>query len=98
MQRTTLITAICLAGLASPLWAQDDCQIQGDVVQLVVDNRLGGMDATLVRDATAQSLGAAQEKYIIVLPDIIAWVYSLPREHLTEDVAKAYAAACAAAQ
>lgn len=93
MFRTTVLIAL----LATPLAAQDKaalCDIQGEIVNAAVAERVGGADAQSASENVAEALPDDKANFKPAVEPIVQWVYTLEAEHLTEEVARSYIAAC----
>lgn len=91
--------AFCLMILTTPALAQgteDLCRISSQIAGAAVSERsTGATQDAAVRVITADLEGEAAA-YAAAVQPLVDWVYSLPEEQLTDDVASAYEAACLA--
>lgn len=93
--RTTALVAL----LATSLSAQDKaalCDIQGEIVDAAVAERVGGADAQSATDNVAEALPDDQANFKPAVEPIVQWVYTLEADQLTDEVAASYVTACMA--
>lgn len=91
--------AICLIVCAAPALAQDKpelCRITAAIAGSAVAERAGGAARDQAVAAVSGGLEDGQAGYEAAVPHIVDWVYTLPEEQLTGEVATAYEAACLA--
>ncbi|QGX99039.1 DNA primase [Roseovarius faecimaris] len=85
--------------LATPLLAQDQaelCTVSAEIAGLAVTERAAGAAQDRTAETITIALDGPRASYTAAVEPIVAWVYSLPEEQLTADVAMAYEAACLA--
>ena len=88
--------------LAGAVQAQDkddkeaECAVQRDVVMQVVAARVDGSDMRDATKAVATTLSGDAAKYAVIVPDIAAWIYTLPEDQLNDGVGQSWVEACVA--
>lgn len=85
--------------IAMPVMAQDRtemCATTSGIAGSAVAERNAGSDQMAAADAIIAGLGEASDDYAGAVDPIVAWVWTLPDEQLTDEVATAYQAACLA--
>lgn len=90
---------IPLVLLASPLLAQDQdelCAVSAEIAGLAVFERAAGEEQEKTVLAITADLEGPKANYAGAVEPIVAWVWTLPEEQLTDEVAVAYEAACLA--
>lgn len=83
--------------LATPLAAQDKdelCTTSGEIVDAAVKERLGGADEASASRNVADALPDEKANFRPAVEPLVQWVYTLEKEQLTEEAAKAYVLAC----
>ena len=94
LRLTALITL-----LATPVVAQDKetlCAVSGDIVGAAVAERVGGADAETARDHVIDALPDEQANFKPAVGHLVEWVYTLPPEQLTDEVAPSFIEQCLA--
>ncbi len=95
MPRLVFAALVC----AFPAFAQDAnelCNVSSEIAGAAVDERNAGQPQDKAINAITAELDGASESYAAAVQPIVAWVYTLPEEQLTEEVAVAYKTACLA--
>ena len=85
--------------LASPLLAQDKaelCSVSAEIAGLAVEQRVSQTGQAGAISSITQALDGSKAGYAAAVEPIVGWVYTLPEDQLTEEVATAYQAACLA--
>lgn len=85
--------------LAAPAMAQDKaelCKISAGIADSAVAERVAGAPQDRAIDAITAELAGVNDSYIGAVQPIVEWVWTLPADQLTEEVALAYEAACLA--
>ncbi len=85
--------------LASPLMAEereDLCRVSSEIAGRAVVERAAGEEQDQTVAAITADLEGEDAAYATAVTLIVHWVYTLPEEQLTEEVAPAYEEACLA--
>lgn len=98
MTRIIASALIAVAALGSPAFADSkkDCAAQASIVTAAVKARSAGTPAAKAPRAIAAGLSGRAADYAAAVPDIVAWVWSLPSGQMTNEVAASYEKACRA--
>lgn len=83
--------------IASPVLAQEKealCKATSDIAGDAVTERLAGATQDEAVAAIVGGLDEGEAEYAAAVSPIVDWVYTLPDEHLTDEVQPAYEAAC----
>lgn len=85
--------------IATPLVAQDKeqlCATSAEIAGLAVVERVAGEESAKTIKAITADLDGDKANYAGAVQPIVEWVYTLPEDQLSDEVATAYAAACLA--
>ncbi|MFK7940880.1 MAG: DNA primase [Roseovarius sp.] len=91
--------ALSLVILAAPATAQDTtqlCSVSADIAGAAVSQRASGQDKPDTVSAITGDLQGDTAGFAAAVPHIVDWVWTLPEDQLTDEVAEAYEAACLA--
>lgn len=99
MLRAALFVLSCAPAAIGPAaFAQPQtselCAVSAGIVGHAVEQRRDGAALPAAQDAVIVSLGDDHAEYVPAVEPIVEWVYTLPEDQLTDEVAEAYAAAC----
>lgn len=89
----------CALLLSTSAFAQDKgelCTVSAGIAGLAVAERAAGEAEDKTVKAITADLEGAQANYAAAVAPIVAWVFTLPEDQLTDEVATAYEAACLA--
>ncbi|MBZ8118685.1 DNA primase [Roseovarius sp. LXJ103] len=99
MIRFAIAAVFALTVLPAPHAKASDaghhCAPTAEIVQMAVTARKLGAEA----DATQADIlanDAVEERYVPAVPSLVEWVYTLPEEQLTDEVAASFEEACGA--
>lgn len=98
--RILLITAAMTLGVAAPAFADKaaNCDAFAGIAGKAVDLRSTSDTAEDVAARTLQEDATGTERrFLAEIPMIVSWIYTLPEEQLTPEVAEAARAQCMAA-
>jgi hypothetical protein len=90
---------LCLTLLATPLAAQDTtqlCKVSAEIAGAAVAERSSGHKPEVAVKTISDDLSADKAAYEGAVQPIVEWVYTLPSDQLTAEVAVAYETACLA--
>lgn len=90
-------TAVLLLLLTTPAFAQDKetlCTTSGEIVDAAVAERVGGADEGSAKRNVEDALPDEKASFRPAVEPLVQWVYTLEKEQLTEEAAKAYVLAC----
>lgn len=98
MTRIFASAFIAAAALSGPALAgsKKDCAAQASIVTAAVKARSAGTSAAKAPAAITAGLTGRAADYAPAVPDIVAWVWSLPADQMTDEVAASYEKACRA--
>ena len=85
--------------LAFPAFAQDAdelCTVSSEIAGAAVVERNAGEPQDTAISAITADLDGVSANYAAAVQPIVEWVYTLPQEQLTDEVAVAYKTACLA--
>ena len=100
MRPVALITASLLALGGSVVHAETDaeramrCAVQAQIVAQAVDLRAGGTDQTGTMAQLEGSDSGIDPKYAPSISVLVGWIYTLPTEQMTPEVATAFETQC----
>lgn len=89
----------CALLLSTSAFAEDQaelCTVSAEIAGLAVFERAAGEGEAKTVKAITADLEGPKANYAAAVAPIVAWVFTLPQEQLTEEVATAYEAACLA--
>jgi len=87
----------CLLCLATPLAAMEKaqmCAVTAEIAGAVVSERSDGAEKTAAIEAVSGSLDEDNTIFLAAVQPIADWVYTLPEDQLTDQVAVSYEDAC----
>lgn len=96
-----MLRPLCLfALLATPVMAQQDktelCTVSARIAGQAVAERSGGGAPEAAVLVISEGLDPENANFAAAVQPIVEWVWTLPEEQLTDEVATAYEAACLA--
>lgn len=91
--------ALSLILLTAPVMAQDKaqlCAISAEIAGSAVAQRAAGEDKDKTAKAITADMTGDRANFAAAVPHIVDWVWTLPEDQLTDEVAEAYSIACLA--
>ena len=92
-----LLPFVAFPVVAPPAVAQDKeelCSVSAGIAGSAVEARAAGKKQKQAIRTITVDLDEEAGNYAAAVEPIVAWVYTLPEEQLTDEVAKSYEAAC----
>jgi hypothetical protein len=90
---------LSLIFLAAPAMAQDKtqlCTVSAEIAGAAVAQRAAGEGKDKTAEAIAANMTGERANFGAAVPHIVDWVWTLPEDQLTDEVAAAYETACLA--
>ncbi|MFZ5962154.1 hypothetical protein ACOXXX_04315 [Thalassococcus sp. BH17M4-6] len=93
MTRIALMSAVLFltaAPMAQAAIDDAECKLQIEVVMALAEARKGGAKLQAATKDVSTSLSGEADKYAPIVPDIAAWIYTLPADQLSGDLGQSW--------
>jgi len=91
------VFAACLFAAPTLVQANEElCKVSAEIAGAAVVERAAGAEPDAAIKAVTDGLDGPAESYAAAVQPIVEWVYTLPDDQLTDEVATAYELACLA--